>query len=84
LIGRETVNTMPPQTLAAYRDHGHPALRIEQELDEAHALLEKLAESGVHLDAVSGQLEAEGVQKFIVPYDKLLERLDQRRLEIAS
>jgi transaldolase len=84
LIGRETVNTMPPQTLAAYRDHGHPALRIEQELDEAHALPGKLSELGIHLDAVSGQLETEGVQKFIVPFDKLLRRLDQRRSEFAS
>jgi len=79
LIGRETVNTMPPQTLAAYRDHGHPALRIKQELDETRSLQGKLNEFGIHLDAVSKQLEAEGVQKFIAPFDKLLERLDQRR-----
>jgi len=83
LIGGETVNTMPPQTLAAYRDHGHSALRIEQELDEARSLQGKLSEFGIHLDAVSEQLEAEGVQKFIAPYDKLLERLDQRRSEFA-
>jgi transaldolase/fructose-6-phosphate aldolase-like protein len=79
LIGGKTVNTMPPQTLAAYRDHGHPALRIEQELDEARALPGKLSELGIHLDAVSEQLEAEGVQKFIVPFDQLLERMHQRR-----
>lgn len=79
LIGRETVNTMPPQTLVAFRDHGHPALRIEQELDEAHALPGKLSELGIHLDAVSKQLEAEGVQKFIVPFDQLLKHLDQQR-----
>jgi transaldolase len=83
LIGGKTVNTMPPQTLAAYRDHGHPALRIEQELDEARALPGKLSELGIHLDAVSEQLEAEGVQKFIVPFDKLLEYLDRRRSRLA-
>lgn len=83
LIGKETVNTMPPQTLAAYRDHGYPALRIEQELDKAGSVQGKLSESGIHLDAVSEQLEAEGVQKFIAPFDKLLERLDQRRSEFA-
>ena len=81
LIGRETVSTMPPQTLAAYRDHGHPALRIEQELDEARTLQGKLGEFGIHLDAISEQLEAEGVQKFITPFDKLLERMHQRRSE---
>ena len=83
LIGRETVNTMPPQTLVAYRDHGYPALRIEQELDEARTLPEKLSELGIHLDAVSELLEVEGVQKFIVPFDKLLERLNQRRSEFV-
>lgn len=83
LIGRETVNTMPPQTLVAYRDHGHPALRIEQELDEARTLPGKLSELGIHLDAVSELLEAEGVQKFIVPFDKSLERLNQRRSEFV-
>ncbi len=75
LIGRQTVNTMPPKTLAAYRDHGQPALRIEQELEEAQTLEAKLSELGIHLDEVSEQLEAEGVQKFIKPFDKLLERL---------
>jgi transaldolase len=84
LIGAETVNTMPPQTLAAYRDHGHPVLRIEQELDKARALSGRLHELGIHLDAVSEQLQAEGVQKFINFFDKLLERLDQRRSEFAS
>jgi transaldolase len=78
LIGRETVNTMPPQTLTAYRDHGQPALRIEQELDEAYALPGMLAELDIHLDAVSEQLEAEGVQKFIKPFDKLLGSLHQQ------
>ena len=63
LIGQETVNTMPPKTLTAYRDHGKPALRIEQEMDEARALSGKLGEFGIHLDAISDQLEAEGVIK---------------------
>ena len=75
LIGRHTVNTMPPQTLAAYRDHGRPALRIEQQLDEAYALPEKLDQLGIDLGLISEQLESEGVEKFIVPFDKLLARL---------
>ncbi len=76
LIGRETINTMPPDTLAAYRDHGHPALRIEQELDEARSLQGKLSELGIHLDVIGEQLETEGVQKFITPFENLLKRLD--------
>lgn len=83
LIGAETVNTMPPQTLAAYRDHGKPALRIESELGEARALPAKLAEFGIDLEAVSEQLETEGVQKFIDPFDNLLKCLSHRRSEFA-
>jgi len=83
LIGSGTVNTMPPQTLAACRGHGHPILRIEQKLDEAYSLQEKLSKLGIHLNAISEQLEAEGIQTFIVPFDKLLEKLNQRRSEFA-
>ena len=77
LIARDTINTMPLETLNAYRDHGQPAVRIEQELDESGSLLEKLHQIGIDLEAVGEQLEAEGVQKFSVPFDKLLERIKQ-------
>lgn len=76
LIIKDTINTMPPQTLAAYRDHGHPVLWSGQGLDEARALPGKLHEFGIDLEAVGEQLEAEGVQKFSVPFDKLLERIN--------
>lgn len=79
LIGRETVNTMTLQTLSAYRDHGCPAPRIEEELIKAGALLTKLGELGIDLDTVSKQLEKEGVQKFIDAYRNLLKGLEQRR-----
>lgn len=77
LIAKDTVNTMPLQTLSAYRNHGQPALRIEQELDEARSLPGELHKLGIDLEAVGAQLEAEGVQKFAVPFDKLLKRLSQ-------
>lgn len=83
LVARETVNTVPLKTLTAYRDHGHPALRIEQALDAARALPAQLNKLGISLDSVSDQLEKEGVQKFIEPYDQLLESLEQRRAEIV-
>lgn len=78
IIARDTVNTMPFKTLAAYRDHGHPALRIENNLEAARALPRKLSELGICLDTISEQLEKEGVQKFIDPYKKLLEHLEQK------
>jgi transaldolase len=79
LIGPDTVNTLPPQTLAAYRQHGDPALRLETGLDMAQALPAALAELGIDLERVVSQLEAEGVQKFIDAYDGLLATLGQWR-----
>jgi len=81
LIGPDTVNTLPIETLEAYRDHGDPAVRIEIEdgLDFARALPGRLAILGIDLDAVAQQLEAEGVRKFVEPYDRLLAMFGQRQ-----
>jgi len=75
LIGANTVNTLPVKTLDAYRDHGQPAVRIEQDLDQAKALLEDLASLGIDMESVAQQLEDEGLVKFIEPFDVLLETL---------
>lgn len=84
LIGPDTVTTVPMGTLAAYRDHGKPKARLEADVMEAHWLLERLAEIGVDLDRVAQQLEAEGVGKFIRPFDQLLETLAQRSSQPRS
>jgi transaldolase/glucose-6-phosphate isomerase len=81
LIGPKTVNTVPPVTLNAYRDHGDPAARLENDVDEAHAVLNLLPEVGIDLDDVTQQLEDEGVEKFIKPYDRLMDTLKN---EIAT
>lgn len=78
LIGPETVNTVPVETLDAYRDHGDPKLRLERETEEAGKLLAQLPELGIDIDAVTQQLENEGVEKFNKPFDKLMETLAQR------
>ncbi len=79
LIGPDTVNTMPLETLMAYRHHGNPAIRLAEGLPEAHSVLTLLRELGIDLDAVTRQLEDEGVEKFIKPYDKLLNTLQEKR-----
>ena len=79
LIGPETINTLPPQTLDAYREHGVPATRLEQDLDEAAETPVRLAKLGVDLEAVAQELETEGVKKFVQPFDKLFASLQQRR-----
>ncbi|HSD97386.1 MAG TPA: transaldolase [Sulfuricaulis sp.] len=83
LIGPETVNTLPPETLDAYRKHGDPALRLEQDLAQAAEVTARLERSGIDLEAVAQQLEAEGVKKFVEPFDKLLASLEQRRRKFA-
>lgn len=82
LIGRDTVNTAPLETLNAYRDHGEPKVRLEQDLKEAHRVLKGLQELGINIDRVTQQLEDEGVDKFNKPFDKLMETLAQRSLGI--
>ncbi|NWG02798.1 MAG: bifunctional transaldolase/phosoglucose isomerase [Syntrophaceae bacterium] len=78
-IGPETVNTLPQETLNAYRDHGDPGLRLEEGLEEAHQVLRQLAEVGIDINQVTQQLEDEGVEKFNKPYDSLMETLKTKR-----
>lgn len=82
LIGPDTVNTLPPETLDAFRNHGDPALRLEQDLVQAAELPAKLAQVGIDLETVAQQLEVEGVKKFVEPFDKLLKSLDLRRRQL--
>jgi len=83
LIGPDTVNTLPPETLAAYRDHGNPLLRLEEHPDAASAMPGQLAALELELDTVSDELEREGVKKFIEPYERLLVLLEQRVNELV-
>jgi transaldolase len=78
LVAPETVNTMPRATLAAYRDHGQPEVRIAQDLELAEGLEERLRALGIDLAEVAETLEREGVQKFIEPWDALLGYLEDR------
>jgi len=75
LIGPDTVNTAPLDTLDAYRDHGDPKPRLEQDVAEARSVLERLPELGIDIDQVTQQLEDDGVVKFNKPFDKLLQTL---------
>ena len=81
LIGADTVNTLPLETLNAYRDHGKPQARLEQNVAEAHQVLAQLPTLGIDLDQLTQQLEDEGVEKFNKPFDKLLTILTQRSAE---
>lgn len=75
LIAPQTVNTVPMDTLDAYRDHGAPELRIEQAIENAPGIMHGLSEVGIDMKDIDDELEAEGIDKFIKPYESLLTRL---------
>ncbi len=78
LLGAETVNTLPPATLDAYRDHGQPALRLGEGLLEAQALIDRLPDFGVNLERITEQLEADGVSQFSEAYQRLLRAIVEK------
>lgn len=82
LIGPQTVNTLPLGTLAAYRDHGVPAPRLEEGVADAQQTLERLTELGINLARVAQQLEDEGIENFVKPFDAILERLKEKQTSI--
>lgn len=75
LIGPETVNTVPLETLDAYRDHGNPKIRLTDDHDKANWVFQKLPELNIDIDKITQQLEDEGVEKFNQPFDKLMKTL---------
>lgn len=78
LIGPDTVNTMPLETLEAYRDHGGPEVRLEQNIRQANHHLARLSDLGINLEEITDELEEEGIRKFVEPYEKLLELMNKR------
>jgi len=84
LIGPETVNTMPEETIQAFQDHGEVALTLERDLDEPRRVFERVAEVGVDYDDVVAVLEREGVQKFADSFAELLEGVRAKRGELVS
>ena len=83
LIGPDTVNTMPEETINAFQDHGEPAETLTQGIDEARRLLDDLAKAGVDYDDVVATLEEEGVQKFADSFAELLDGIRSKRRELA-
>ena len=85
LIGPETVNTMPLETIRAFQDHGEVrGDTVLEGVEEAHALLAKLAEVGVDYDDVTETLEEEGVQKFSDSFDQIVESIRAKRASLAA
>jgi transaldolase len=84
LVAPRTVNTLPPETFAAYRDHGRPAVRIHEGVAAAPAQLKALADLGIDLAAITRELEADGVAKFAASYASLLAGIDAKAEALAG
>jgi transaldolase/transaldolase/glucose-6-phosphate isomerase len=79
LIGPETVDTVPLETVEAFREHGVAAATLEVGLDKATEILAKLPSLGIDLAAVTQQLEDEGIEKFNKPFEKLLNAIEAQK-----
>jgi transaldolase/glucose-6-phosphate isomerase len=72
LIAADTVNTMPPQTLVAFKDHGKPSAKLIKNMETAQSTLAEIAACGVNLDRITDDLIEDGVVKFADSFDALL------------
>ncbi len=79
LIGPDTVDTMPPATITAYKDHGQPRATLTADADAAQGVIDQLEEAGISMDAVTQQLENEGVASFAKSFETLLAVVEARR-----
>ena len=77
LIGPDTVNTLPPATLEAFRDHGHPRVSLTEDIAGAQQVMKTLAQVGISMDEVTEKLTEDGVHLFAVAFDKLLKAVDK-------
>lgn len=86
LVGKDTVNTLPPETIEACADHCSPGDRIESDVDNAHHIIDSLQDPDIQidLDQVMGELLDEGIDKFIKPYESLMSSLESKVKKLAK
>jgi transaldolase len=85
LIGPETVNTLPPNTIDACADHCDVANRVESDVDEAYKLIENLKDPDVNIniDRVMDELLVEGIDKFVKPFESLMKSLEEKVAKLS-
>jgi transaldolase/transaldolase/glucose-6-phosphate isomerase len=81
LIGPDTINTLPIETIDAFRDHGKAQDHLENNLVKATQELQQLEDNGINIDDITQQLEEEGVQKFNKAYEQLLKAIDEKKMK---
>jgi len=84
LIGENTVNTMPPETLVAFLDHGQVATTLTQNLGEAEQAIRALAAAGIDLEQILADLQTDGVEKFVQAFDQLFAALETKVQQMST
>jgi transaldolase / glucose-6-phosphate isomerase len=84
LIGADTVNTMPPATMDAYRDHGRPRPSLEEDVEGAQAVMTALPQAGISIDEVTAKLVEDGVRQFADAADQLYGAVQRKRRQIMG
>ena len=84
IIAPDTVNTMPGETIKAYRSTGKPEPRLQPQIPGATQIFSNLQGLGINMAVVADQLEREGVKKFIEPFDKLQASIEERRIKLKA
>jgi transaldolase/glucose-6-phosphate isomerase len=84
LVGADTVNTIPPATLSAFRDHGHSRASLTEKLDEARSTITRLQQAGISLSQITDQLLAQGLELFSNAFDQLLSAVENKRIAILE
>jgi transaldolase/transaldolase/glucose-6-phosphate isomerase len=83
-IGPRTVTTLPPETFAAFREHGQLCLHLDEQVAQAPRRLQELADYGIDLGAITSELEADGVSKFAASYRSLLAGIEAKAGALAA
>ena len=84
LIATDTINTVPPETMGAFRDHGKVRASLEENTEQARQIMATLEKSGISIDTVTSKLVEEGVQSFANAFDKLLGAVARKRAEFLD
>jgi transaldolase len=84
LIAKDTVNTMPPSTMQAFKDHGNATLGLEMGPEKASRHMEKLSSLGISMDEISAKLETDGVASFRESYEQLLSVIEERSIDLTT
>ncbi len=79
LIGKDTINTLPMETIDAFRDHGNAVETLTTNIDDANEVMKELSAKGVDIDKITQKLEDEGVEKFNQAFEKLIKSIDDKK-----